>query len=256
MYTSDGTGAGNSAGRSSSRPDGGTLLAFRNSVSGGAAPQVGILQSVDGFTWTTAYNISEALGDGYGRSGMPLRDDNGDIYWPLASGGAHAPGGLLKRTARGSWPPIADGAWSVVLSEIPSIRGPIGIVRARDAVIDGPIGHSVQRDDSGRRADRLLAARRSERRESRPTRADTATTARLIGGVTLNQIGAVPGDRAMAFDGVVTVGSKCPPRCAFELSATAAPSKRGSRRRARCRIGGVLEKTIGGVVNTSYSLLQ
>lgn len=122
VYTSDGTGAGNYVGPMIVTQDGGTLLAFFNNISGGATPKVRILASVDGVVWTTDYNISGALSDSYGRSGMPLLDDNGDIYWPLASGSAGAAtGGVLKRTAA--------GVWSVVLSGLTNVRGPLGIIR-------------------------------------------------------------------------------------------------------------------------------
>jgi hypothetical protein len=123
VYTSDGTGAMNYVGPLIVTADGAVLLAFRNSVSGGAAPQIVILRSVDGVLWTTEYNITDALGNGYGRSGMPFLDTDGDgeIYWPLASGSAGGSGGLLKRTPA--------GVWSVVLSGLTNIRGPLGIAR-------------------------------------------------------------------------------------------------------------------------------
>lgn len=246
VHTSDGTGAGNYCGPLIVTADGGTVFAFRNSVSGGAAPNVRILQSVDGLTWSTAYNISDALSDAYGRSGMPIRDDNGDLYWPLASGAAQAPGGLVRRTAL--------GVWSVVLRDVPSIRGPIGIVRARDAVntglsalsyaitieTDEPIGYwrlgelsgAVAADSSGHGFDGAI-----------------------IGGVTLNQPGAVSGNLAMAFDGVVGSRIAVPPNVAFEMTAAVAVEA-WVKTATAVQFGGILEKTIGGVVNTSYSLFQ
>jgi hypothetical protein len=120
----DGNGAGNSVGPMIVTADGGTILAFRNSVSGGTAPMIVILRSVDGVVWVVDFSISNLLSNEYGRSGMPLLDpdSDGDIYWPLASGSSGAgKGGLLKRSAA--------GAWSVVLSNLPNVRGPLGIVR-------------------------------------------------------------------------------------------------------------------------------
>jgi len=123
-YMTDGNGAGNSVGPMIVTADGGTILAFRNSVSGGTAPMIVILRSVDGVVWVVDFSISNLLSNEYGRSGMPLLDpdSDGDIYWPLASGSSGAgKGGLLKRSAA--------GAWSVVLSNLPNVRGPLGIVR-------------------------------------------------------------------------------------------------------------------------------
>jgi hypothetical protein len=120
VYASDGIGALNCVGPFAVSADGGTLFAWRHSVSGGAAPAVVILQTTNGTTWSVAFDIS-ALGAGYERSGSPYVDDNGDLYWPLASGAAGATGGLLRRTPA--------GAWSVVFSANLAVRGPLGIIR-------------------------------------------------------------------------------------------------------------------------------
>lgn len=119
VYTSDGTGAGNYVGPFLVVDEGARLLAFQAGVSGGAAPLVRILQSTDGVTWSTAYDVSAGLSNAYSRSGMPLLDDNGDAYWPIASGTGI--GGLLKRSAA--------GAWGVLLSGLTTLRGPLGIIR-------------------------------------------------------------------------------------------------------------------------------
>lgn len=122
VYASDGMGALNFCGPMVVSADGSTLLAYQNSVSGGVAPQLRIIQTTNGTTWTLAYNISTNLDNTYARSGAPYVDPkDGNIYWPLASGDASGNGGLLKRTS--------TGVWSIVLSGQLAMRGPMGIVR-------------------------------------------------------------------------------------------------------------------------------
>lgn len=122
VYTSDGTGGGNYVGPLIVTADGARILAYQNSVTGGAAPQVRIVESTDGAVWTLAYDLSGALNNTYGRSGLPYLDDDGAIYWPIASGGGGlGGGGLVRRTNA--------GAWSVVLSGLSTVRGPLGIIR-------------------------------------------------------------------------------------------------------------------------------
>lgn len=118
-HTSDGTGAGNYCGPLIVAADESKIFAYRNSVSGGAAPQIRIMESTDGTTWSTSYDISANLSNSYTRSGMPFRDSNGDIYWPLSAGSVPSVGGLLKRTNA--------GAWSIVLSGLNNVRGALGI---------------------------------------------------------------------------------------------------------------------------------
>lgn len=122
VYTSDGTGAGNYVGPLIVTADGARILAFQNSVTGGAAPQLRLIQSPDGAVWTQVYDVTTATNNSHAKSGMPYLDDNGDIYWPIASGGSgFGQGGLLKRTNA--------GAWSVLLSALTTVRGPLGIIR-------------------------------------------------------------------------------------------------------------------------------
>lgn len=121
VYTSAGTAAGNSVGPFIVSQDGGTIFAFLNRAGAGSF-ELQIIKSQDGALWAIDYDVKANVGATYTKSGMPVLDDNGDIYWPLASGSSGSgSGGLMKRTRA--------GAWSVVLSGLTNIRGPLGILR-------------------------------------------------------------------------------------------------------------------------------
>lgn len=121
VYASNGTGAGNNVSSLIVNADGTKMFAYQNKVSGGTTPLISILETSNGTVWSTSYDISANLSDSYTKPGAPLLDANGHIYWPLASGSAGTVGGLLKRTSA--------GVWSVILSALTNIRGPLGFVK-------------------------------------------------------------------------------------------------------------------------------
>lgn len=99
----DGTGANNFLGPLIVSKDGNTIFAYWSSVSGGAAPVNRIISSTDGATWATDYDVSANVGASYSATGMPLLDENGDIYWPSLAGAPGASAKMLKRTTGGVW---------------------------------------------------------------------------------------------------------------------------------------------------------
>lgn len=121
VFASDGIGAGNNVSSLIVNATGTKMFAYRNKVSGGVAPLISIIETSNGTVWSTSYDISANLSNSYTRPGMPFLDVNGNIYWPLASGSAASVGGLLKRTS--------GGVWSVVLSALTNIRGPLGYLK-------------------------------------------------------------------------------------------------------------------------------
>jgi len=117
VKTSDGTGANNFLGPFVVNADDTKIFAFWSSVSGGASPVTAIYSSTDGTTWAVDYNIESNLGAAWAKTGMPIRDSAGIIYWPVKSTGASDK--ILKRTAA--------GVWSIV--DTADLRGPIGIIK-------------------------------------------------------------------------------------------------------------------------------
>lgn len=116
--TADGTGTGNILAALFVTQDGATILAYWNSVSGGAAPALRISSSTDGTTWVTDYDISVNVGTTYINSGAPYIDGT-DVYWPVVKDTNAT--NILKRTS--------TGVWSIVDSTDPLNRGPLTSIR-------------------------------------------------------------------------------------------------------------------------------
>ena len=120
VLTSDGTGANNYLGPFITMDDDTKIFAYWASVSGGAAPINRIVESSDGSTWSTSHDIAGtyASGTSFTQSGMPVRDSNGDIYWPIMVS-AGSIDRILKRTDAGTWSSPGSSL---------NLRGPIGII--------------------------------------------------------------------------------------------------------------------------------
>ena len=98
------------------------LFAFRRDASG--SPTLAIMESTDGASWSTSYDVAANLDGSTFYAGEPILDPNGAIYWPFGSGpsGVSTAGALIKRTSA--------GVWSVVIATGQSShRGAIGYVR-------------------------------------------------------------------------------------------------------------------------------
>lgn len=100
-------------------PDGTKLYMFENlATSAGAGTSNANIQRVlsyDGSAFTTEFDIGSTINNNYNRSGAPVFDDNGDLYWPFF--GTALICQIAKRTAA--------GAWSLVDTAALPLRGPI-----------------------------------------------------------------------------------------------------------------------------------
>lgn len=115
-HTSDGTGAGNYCGPFVVSRDKTTLYAYRNSVSGGAAPKCRIMKSTDGSAWTLDYTALDAQST----TGVPILDPNGgsDVYWILKAADGQAANPIILRNVAGVYTTV-DAPGTAIL------RGPM-----------------------------------------------------------------------------------------------------------------------------------
>lgn len=120
VKTSDGTNALNYLGPLIVDAAGAKIYAYKSSTDG--SPKIAVLESSDGSSWSTSYDISAnvASGDSYQVSGQPILDpDSGSIYWPL--GHTAGSGGVLKLTS--------GGVWSQIVVGLSNMRGPLMFTR-------------------------------------------------------------------------------------------------------------------------------
>jgi hypothetical protein len=92
--------------------DGTKLFAFMSDTNG---PDMHILETTDGASWSTSYDVDANVSGDPQTSGTPFIDRAGNIFWPFASLGTSGDndGALLKRTNAGVWSIISQGQTNI-----------------------------------------------------------------------------------------------------------------------------------------------